>query len=378
MKANKKTDRAGSMQTLQKVMKYIGNYKILLFISVVLAAATVILTLYVPILFGDAIDGIIAAGQVDFVLISSYMRRIAVLVILTAVMQWVMNTVNNRITYHIVRDIRAKAFRKMQILPLSYLDAHSTGDIVSRVIADVDQFSDGLLMGFTQLFTGVVTIVATLVFMLSKSIPITLLVVVLTPISFMVAKFIANRTYSMFKVQSETRGKQTALTEEMVGNQKVVKAFGYEERARERFAAINQDLEKYSLRAVFYSSITNPATRCVNSLIYAAVALVGALFVIGGGLTVGGLSVLLSYANQYTKPFNDISSVITELQNALACAARVFELIEEEPQTPDTPGELPAAEETFPSSMFTSAMTRAGSSSRISPSRQSPACASPS
>ncbi len=343
MKENKKTDKAGSMQTLQKVMKYIGNYKILLFISVVLAAATVILTLYVPILFGDAIDGIVAAGCVDFTLISYYMKRIAVLVILTAVMQWVMNTVNNRITYHIVRDIRAKAFRRMQILPLSYLDAHSAGDIVSRVIADVDQFSDGLLMGFTQLFTGVVTIVATLVFMLSKSIPITLLVVVLTPISFMVAKFIAGRTYSMFKVQSETRGKQTALTEEMVGNQKVVKAFGYEERARERFAAINADLEKYSLRAVFYSSITNPATRCVNSLIYAAVALVGAMFVIGGGLTVGGLSVLLSYANQYTKPFNDISSVITELQNALACAARVFELIEQEPQTPDAPGELAKA-----------------------------------
>lgn len=344
MKENKKTDKAGSMQTLQKVMKYIGNYKILLLISVVLAAATVILTLYVPILFGDAIDGIIAAGQVDFALIACYMKRIAALVILTAVMQWVMNTVNNRITYHIVRDIRAKAFRRMQILPLSYLDAHSAGDIVSRVIADVDQFSDGLLMGFTQLFTGVVTIVATLVFMLSKSIPITLLVVVLTPISFMVAKFIAGRTYSMFKAQSETRGKQTALTEEMVGNQKVVKAFGYEERARERFAAINADLEKYSLRAVFYSSITNPATRCVNSLIYAAVALVGALFVIGGGLTVGGLSVLLSYANQYTKPFNDISSVITELQNALACAARVFELIEEEPQTPDAEGELARAE----------------------------------
>ncbi len=344
MKENNKKDKAGSMQTLQKVMKYIGNYKILLFISVVLAAATVILTLYVPILFGDAIDGIVAAGKVDFTLIVYYMKRIAVLVILTAVMQWVMNTVNNRITYHIVRDIRAKAFRKMQILPLSYLDAHSAGDIVSRVIADVDQFSDGLLMGFTQLFTGVVTIVATLVFMLSKSIPITLLVVVLTPISFMVAKSIASRTYSMFKLQSETRGKQTALTEEMVGNQKVVKAFGYEERARERFAAINADLEKYSLRAVFYSSITNPATRCVNSLIYAAVALVGALFVIGGGLTVGGLSVLLSYANQYTKPFNDISSVITELQNALACAARVFELIEEEPQTPDAPGELGKAE----------------------------------
>ncbi|MDO4283746.1 MAG: ABC transporter ATP-binding protein [Eubacteriales bacterium] len=344
--AQKKSNNANSSsnKTLSKVLHYIGQYKFLLVLSVILAAVTVILTLYVPILFGDAIDDIVAKGQVDFDLIAFYMKRIAVLVILTAVLQWLMNTVNNRITYHIVRDIRAKAFRRIQILPLSYLDGHSTGDIVSRVIADVDQFTDGLLMGFTQLFTGVVTIVATLVFMLSKSVPITVLVVLLTPISFLVARFIATRTFHMFRMQSETRGKQTALTEEMIGNQKVVKAFGYEERAKERFAAINRDLETYSLKAVFYSSLTNPATRCVNSLIYAAVALVGAFFVIGGTLTVGGLSVLLSYANQYTKPFNDISSVITELQNALACASRVFELIEQEPQTPDAPEVLPSVQ----------------------------------
>ena len=332
-----------SAQTMRKVLRYIGRYRLLLLLSALLAAATVILTLYVPVLFGNAIDGIVGAGRVDFALIAFYMKQIAVLVAATAAMQWIMNAVNNRMTYHIARDIRAKAFRRIQNLPLSYLDGHSSGDIVSRVIADVDQFTDGLLMGFTQLFTGVVTIAATLVFMLSKSVPITLLVVLLTPVSFLVARFIATRTFKMFRLQSETRGAQTALTEEMIGNQKVVKAFGYEARARERFAKINADLEKYSLRAVFYSSLTNPATRCVNNLIYAAVALVGAFFVIGGSLTVGGLSVLLAYANQYTKPFNDISSVITELQNALACASRVFELIEEKPQTPDAPAELGTA-----------------------------------
>ena len=324
--------------TLNKVLRYIGVYRLMLVFSILLAAGSVILSLYIPILFGDAIDGIAGVGCVDLELILMYLKRIGILMLLTALMQWLMNTVNNRITYHVVRDIRGEAIRKIQRLPLSYLDSHASGDIVSRVIADVDQLSDGLLMGFTQLFSGIVTIIATLVFMLSKSMIITILVVVLTPLSFLVARFIAGRTYSMFQKQSAARGKQTALIDELIGNEKVVQAFGYEARAKQRFEAINKELEEYSLQAVFFSSLTNPCTRCVNSVIYAVVALVGAFLVIAGSVTVGGLSVLLSYANQYTKPFNDISSVITELQNALACAGRVFELLEAQEDTPDGEG----------------------------------------
>lgn len=327
-----KGDRTSSMETFRKVMRVIGRYKILLVLSIVLAAFSVILQLYVPILFGDAIDGIIAKGRVDFGIVTYYLSRILVLIILSSVATWVMNMINNRMTYRVVRDIRAKAIRRVQVLPLSYLDAHKTGDIVSRVIADVDQLSDGLLLGFTQLFTGVVTIIATLIFMFSKNVAITLLVVVMTPISFFVAKFIADHSYVMFRHQTESRGEQTALIEEMVGSAKVVKAFGYEKRASERFAKVNGELKEYSQKATFFSSLTNPATRFVNSLIYALVALVGAFVILGGGLTVGGLSVMLSYANQYMKPFNDISSVVTELQNALACATRIFSLIEEEPE----------------------------------------------
>ncbi len=327
-----KGDRTSSMATFRKVMHVIGRYRILLTLSIVLAAFSVILQLYVPILFGDAIDGIIAKGKVDFGIVSHYLARILVLIILSSAATWIMNMINNRMTYRVVRDIRAKAIRRVQVLPLAYLDAHKTGDIVSRVIADVDQLSDGLLLGFTQLFTGVVTIVATLIFMFSKNVAITLLVVVMTPLSFFVAKFIADHSYVMFRHQTESRGEQTALIEEMVGSAKVVKAFGYEKRASERFARINGELKEYSRKATFFSSLTNPATRFVNSLIYALVALVGAFVILGGGLTVGGLSVMLSYANQYMKPFNDISSVVTELQNALACATRIFSLIEEEPE----------------------------------------------
>ena len=309
-----KGDRTSSMETFRKVMRVIGRYKILLVLlvlSIVLAAFSVILQLYVPILFGDAIDGIIAKGRVDFGIVTYYLSRILVLIILSSVATWVMNMINNRMTYRVVRDIRAKAIRRVQVLPLAYLDAHKTGDIVSRVIADVDQLSDGLLLGFTQLFTGVVTIVATLVFMFSKNVAITLLVVVMTPLSFFVAKFIADHSYVMFRHQTESRGEQTALIEEMVGSAKVVKAFGYEKRASERFARINGELKEYSRKATFFSSLTNPATRFVNSLIYALVALVGAFVILGGGLTVGG---------------------VTELQNALACATRIFALIEEEPE----------------------------------------------
>ena len=293
-----KGDRTSSMATFRKVMHVIGRYRILLTLSIVLAAFSVILQLYVPILFGDAIDGIIAKGKVDFGIVSHYLARILVLIILSSAATWIMNMINNRMTYRVVRDIRAKAIRRVQVLPLAYLDAHKTGDIVSRVIADVDQLSDGLLLGFTQLFTGVVTIVATLIFMFSKNVAITLLVVVMTPLSFFVAKFIADHSYVMFRHQTESRGEQTALIEEMVGSAKVVKAFGYEKRASERFAKVNGELKEYSQKATFFSSLTNPATRFVNSLIYALVALVGAFVILGGGLTVGGLSVMLSYANQ--------------------------------------------------------------------------------
>lgn len=324
-----------SLHTFQKVMKFIGRYRVHLVFSILLAAVSVVLQLYIPILFGDAIDGIVDKGQVDFELVAYYLSRILVLVLVSAAATWVMGVINNRMTYRVVQDIREKAIRHIQKLPLSYLDSHSTGDIVSRVIADVALLSDGLLLGFTQLFSGVITIVVTLLFMLSKSLIITGLVILLTPLSFVVARFIATRSFQTFRMQSETRGRQTAIIEEMIGNQKVVRAFGYEEKASARFAKVNEELKKCSQKAVFYSSLTNPCTRSVNNVIYAAVALAGALLILAGNLTVGGLSVLLAYANQYMKPFNDISSVITELQNALACASRIFDLLEEPAESPD-------------------------------------------
>ncbi len=325
----------GQGGTLKKVLHYIAAYRFWMALSILLAVVTVALTLYIPILVGRAIDDIVGPGQVDFESITKILLRIGAAAAVTAVLQWVMNTINNKVTYQVVRDVRNQAFEKIQKLPLKYLDAHAYGGIVSRVIADVDQFADGLLMGFTQLFTGVVTIAGTLIFMLTIHPVITLVVVVLTPISLLVARFIATHTYDMFKLQSETRAEQTALIDEMIGNQKVVQAFSHEREALEQFDEINERLEKCSLRATFFSSLTNPCTRFVNSIVYAGVALTGALTVISGGMTVGGLSAFLSYANQYTRPFNEISGVITELQNALACAARIFELIEEEPQTPD-------------------------------------------
>ena len=324
--------------TLKKVLRYIGTYRFWMAFSILLAVVTVVLTLYIPILVGRAIDYITGSGQVDFEHILRILIQIGVTAAVTAVLQWIMNTINNKVTYQVVRDVRNRAFEKIQILPLKFLDEHAYGGIVSRVIADVDQFADGLLMGFTQLFTGVVTILITLIFMLTIHPLIALVVVGLTPLSLLVARFIARRTYAMFRLQSETRAEQTALIDEMVGNQKVVQAFSYEEEAMERFDEINERLEKCSLRATFFSSLTNPSTRFVNSMVYAGVALTGALAVISGGMTVGGLTSFLSYANQYTKPFNEISGVVTELQNALACAARIFELIEEEPQIPDAPG----------------------------------------
>ena len=312
----------------------------LVVLSVLLAAVTVALTLYVPVLIGRAIDLIVGPGQVDMPGILRLILRIAIVVAATAAVQWVVNTINNKITFQVVRDVRAQAFAKLQILPLSYIDSHPTGEIVSRVIADVDQFADGLLLGFTQLFTGVVTILGTLGFMISIRPGIALVVVLLTPLSFVVARFIATHTYSYFRQQSETRGEQTAFIDEMIGNQKVVKAFGHEQQNVERFDEINERLEKCSLQAIFYSSLTNPCTRFVNNVVYAGVALAGALVCVacgGAGFTVGSLSALLSYANQYTKPFNEISGVVTELQNALACASRIFQLIAEPPQTPDAP-----------------------------------------
>ena len=321
--------------TLKKVLRYIRKYAFFLICSLVLAAVTVALTLYVPILTGQAIDSIVRPGDVDFANVASILRKIGTAVLVTMAAQWVMNVCNNKITYCVVRDIRDEAFKKIQELPLSYIDSHSYGEIVSRVIADVDQFADGLLMGFTQLFTGVITILGTLLFMLSVNVGITLVVVLITPVSLLVASFIAKRTYEMFKLQSETRGEQTALVEEILGNQKVVQAFGYEDDAQKRFDEINDRLRKCSLRGIFFSSITNPATRFVNSLVYAGVGIAGAFFVIQGGLSVGKLSCFLSYANQYTKPFNEISGVVTELQNALACAGRIFDLVEEQPQAPE-------------------------------------------
>lgn len=329
---------SGQMEALRRVLDYIRRYWLMVGLSLVLAAVTVVLTLYIPILTGDAVDLLLDKGAVDFPGVFSIMKKIGVAMLVTAAAQWVMNTCNNHITYHVVKDIREAAFHCLEQLPLKYLDAHAYGEIVSRVVADVDTFADGLLMGFTQLFTGVLTILGTLLFMLFTNVPIALVVVCITPVSFLVARFIATRTYSMFKLQSETRGEQTSLIEEMIGNQKIVKTFSREAAVREQFAEINGRLEKCSLKAIFFSSITNPATRFVNSLVYAAVGIFGAFVAIRGGISVGRLSCFLSYANQYTKPFNEISGVVTELQNALACAARIFELIDEEPQVPDKEG----------------------------------------
>ena len=332
---NKKTSTAGSAETLFKVLHFIGRYRLLLISSIILASVSVVLQLYVPVLFGDAIDQIIAEHTVNFEMMWYYLSRILVMVIVSSLAVWVMNIINNRMTFRTVQDIRSRAIRHIQVLPLSYLDGHSTGDIISRVIADTDILSDGLLLGFTQLFSGIVTIIGTLIFMFSKNFWITMLVIVLTPLSFFVARFISSRSFHMFRKQSDARGRQTALIEEMIGNQKIVQAFGYEDKSSARFAEINQELKECSQKAIFYSSLTNPSTRFVNNVIYAGVALAGAFMIPGGALTVGGLSVLLSYANQYMKPFNDISSVITELQNALACAARIFALLEETPESPD-------------------------------------------
>lgn len=321
--------------TLKKVLRYIKKYQLFVALSLVLAAVTVAGTLYIPILTGRAVDLIVSPGQVDFPGIFRLLLQTGIVIGIAAFAQWVMNLCNNHVTYRVVRDIRSEAFRKLQSLPLSYLDAHPTGEVVSRVIADVDQFADGLLMGFTQLFSGIITILGTLLFMLSVNVAITLVVVLITPVSLLVAAFIAKRTYTMFHQQSLVRGEQTGFIEEMIEGQRVVQAFGQEEKAQKRFDEINARLQGCSLRAIFFSSITNPSTRFVNSLVYTGVGVAGALSVIGGGLTVGMLSCFLSYANQYTKPFNEISGVVTELQNALACAGRVFALIEEKPQPPD-------------------------------------------
>ena len=327
--------KKNNKETMKRVLKYIRKYTPALVLSLLLAGLTVLLTLYIPILTGNAVDLIIGEGQVDMPDIFAIMKKIAIVMIITAVGQWVMNTCNNYITYHVIRDIRTDAFAKLEILPLKYLDAHAYGDIVSRVIADVDTFADGLLMGFTQLFTGVLTILCTLGFMLVTNVPITLVVVCITPVSFLVAKFIATKTYSMFREQSETRGEQTSLIEEMIDNQKIVNTFSRGEAVKSKFGEINGRLQKCSLKAIFFSSITNPATRFVNSLVYAGVGVFGALVAIKGGISVGRLSCFLSYANQYTKPFNEISGVVTELQNAFVCAGRIFNLIDEEPQVPD-------------------------------------------
>lgn len=328
-------DKKKNKGTLKKVFSYIGKYKYFLILSMFFAAVTVGLTLYAPILVGKAIDCIIGKGNVDFVNMKSILIKVAVIVVSTALVQWLMNVCNNKITYNVSRDLRKKAFEKIEILPFSYIDTHSKGDIVSRVITDVDQLSDGLLMGFTQFFTGVITIIGTLAFMLSVNVFITIVVVVVTPLSFFIARFIAKKTFNMFSLQSKTRGEQTSFIDEMISNQKVAEAYSMNEENKARFDKINDDLAKYSLKATFFSSITNPATRFVNSIVYAAVALFGAIMAVKGNITVGILSCFLSYANQYTKPFNEISSVVTELQNAIACAARVFELIEETPELPD-------------------------------------------
>ncbi len=324
-----------SKGTVKKVLSYVGRYRIHLFVSIILAALSVAVSLYIPVLAGKAIDQIVGAGKVNFEALMPYLYQIGILALGAGAAQWIMNTLNNKITFSVVRDIRNAAMKKIQILPLSYIDSKPAGETVSRIISDADQFADGLLMGFTQLFTGVVTILGTLGFMLSISFKITLVVVILTPISLFVAKFIASRTFSMFKLQSQTRGEQTAFVEEMIGGQKVVSAFSREEDSLKEFDEINERYEKCSLKAIFFSSLTNPSTRFVNSIVYAGVGLTGALAAVSGAITVGGLSCFLSYANQYTKPFNEISGVIAELQNALACAERLFELVEQQPQTPD-------------------------------------------
>jgi len=329
-----------SFQTLGKVLKFIGKYKILLVFSIVLSTIAAILQLYVPILFGAAIDTVIKQGEVHYSQLLTVLINIGICIAVASISLWVMNLINNRLTYQTVKEIRAKAMRHMQHIPLSYLDVHSTGDIVQSVIADVDQLSDGLLLGFTQLFTGIVTIIATLVFMLSMNILITCCVIVLTPVSFFVARFISTRSYRLFQKQTSTRGKQTALINEMIGSEKVVKAFGYERRASKRFKKLNVELQEYTQNALFISSLTNPSTRAVNNIIYAIVAVLGSYSIMKGNLTVGGLTVLLSYANQYMKPFNDISSVVTELQNAMACADRVFTLIEAPAESADPEQDL--------------------------------------
>ena len=332
--SSKDKKKGESRKTLRKLMKFIAGYKWLLVLSLLLAAASVILQLYVPVLFGNAIDEIISEHNVFFDNMWVYLRQIIIVAAGAAVLLWIMNLINNRMTYRVVQDIRSKAINHIQKLPLSDLDRHASGDIVSRIIADADILSDGLLLGFTQLFVSVVTVIATLVFMFMQNVWITLLVILLTPLSFLIAKFIASRSFNMFRKQSEARGVQTALAEEMISGQKTVRAFGYEKRASGQFRQINEELKEYSQKAVFYSSLTNPCTRFVNNIIYAGVALAGVLLIPGGALTVGGLAVMLFYANQYMKPFNDISSVVTEMQNALACAARIFELLEQPEEEP--------------------------------------------
>ena len=340
MKKSGRMPKDMSRQTLRKVLAVIGRYRLLLLGSILLAVLTVVLQLYVPILFGDAIDRIVEPGKVDFAGLEGTLFRILVMILITAAGTWIMNIMNNRLAFRTVQDIRSRAIRRIQELPLSYLDSHASGDLVQPIIADTDQLSDGLLLGFTQLFSGVVTIGVTLGFMFSRDLFITLVVLLLTPVSFLVAKFIASRSFRMFSKQTATRGRQTGLINELIGNQKVVKAFGREGKASADFREINEELENYTRSAVFFSSLTNPSTRAVNNVIYAAVALIGAFRIFAGQLSVGGLTVMLTYANQYMKPFNDISSVITELQNALACAARVFELIEAEPEPPEKDAEL--------------------------------------
>ncbi len=323
------------MQILRKVLRRVRRYRAVLILSLVLAFGYVAMTLYIPILVGKAIDAMIGAGKVDFPALTGYLIRVAVCAGIAGLAQWIMNEMNNRITYRVTKDMRDEAFRHIQSLPLSYLDSHPQGDLVSRVISDVDTFADGLLMGFTQLFTGVLTILGTLIFMVRINWIIALVVIVITPVSLFVANFIAKRTYSMFKLQTVTRGEQTALIDETIGEMKVVKAFGHEKASLAQFDEVNERLEKCSLRAIFFSSLTNPCTRFVNSLVYAGVGLAGALVAVAGGITVGSLSSFLHYANQYTRPFNEISGVVTELQNALACAGRIFELIEQPAETPD-------------------------------------------
>lgn len=329
-----------SMAVMKKVLKFIGRYRYLLLLSIITASGSVVLQLYIPILFGNSIDCIVGQNNVDFAEIKGYLKIIFILLLIEAFITWLMNIINNRLAFKTVADIRSKAIRHIQKLPLSYIDRNSEGDIVQKVTADADQLSDGLLLGFSQLFSSAVMIIMTIIFMLTRNIPITLMVVVLTPVSFLVAKFIASHTFSMFQEQTKVRGEQTAFINEMISNEKIVKAFDHEKEASAHFSKLNADLKKYSTRAIFFSSLTNPSTRAVNSVIYALVALTGAFSIINGHLTVGGLTVLLTYANQYMKPFNDISSVFTELQNAMACAARVFSLIEAEPQSPEPEEEL--------------------------------------